>query len=482
LISIRRYFTRMNRHGEEFISILDEYEKVKDLPYKDSNIHRFHNLQNRINNLETDTSKNGWKHKLMKMNDDIGNKKREVVVRNIVSNLDKDITNLQNDISALRETKTPDTKLIEQRLLKTLKNSRNLKEKEKRHGRLTRANSFDRIIKTTENLQNNFQDTEVSRKINDLIAQSNKIKTKEDAKKVLTQLNLLSKELNKLGYSKSIILQNDLNEIKKKALTKIPWYYRKFYFGDENIDDFFKHYDKYIKNKNKNNLKTTLLEILKPAPKDAEIVRKINVLKYKSNRIQSIHDARLLLKEVNAMLQKVQKSQLNSKSSSILKDLYEIKKKALQVTVPKDAEISKKIKNLLAQSKKIKTKEEAKNVLTQVKLLSRDVNKSPVHSKNTLIKNDLKEIKQNALKKLPWYRRFYFGDENVDDIVKDYDKYKNQKSINLSFGAVNRIKELRQKIKSIIKKTNDTKFIKRLKNMNRKLKQKLLKRQRLLQQ
>ena len=279
LIRIRRYFTRLNRHGEEFISILNEYEELKDLPYKDSNINRFHNLQTRIHNLEIDTSKKGWKHKLQKMNDVIGNKKREVVVRNIVSNLDKDITNLQNDISALRKTKSPNTKFIEQGIIRTLKNSRDLKEKEKRHGRLTRANSFDRIIKTTENLQNNFEGAEVSRKINDLIAQSNKIKTKEDAKNVLTQLNLLSKEINKSVYSTSAIIKNDLNKIKKKALTKIPWYYRKFYFGGENIDDFFN--DKY-KNKNKNNLKTTLLEILQPAPKDAEIVRKINVLKYKS--------------------------------------------------------------------------------------------------------------------------------------------------------------------------------------------------------
>ena len=284
-------------------------------------------------------------------------------------------------------------------------------------------------------------------------------------------------------YSESTIIKNDLNKIKQKALTKIPWYYRKFYFGGENIDDFFKHYDKNKnKNKNKNNLKTTLLKILKPAPKDAEISKKINVLKYKSNRIQSIHDARLLLKEANAMLRHVRNSQLNSKTSSMLKDLNEITKKALQVTVPKDVEISKKLKDLIAQSKNIKTKEDAKNVLTQVKLLSRDVNKSSGHSKNTLIKIDLKEIKNKALKKLPWYRRFYFGDENLENIQKDYYNYKNQKSINLSFGAVNRIKELRQKIKSIIKKTYNTKFINRLKKMNHRLKQKLLKRQRLLQQ
>ena len=124
-------------------------------------------------------------------------------------------------------------------------------------------------------------------------------------------------------------------------------------------------------------------------------------------------------------------------------------------------------------------------------LLSRETKKSPFYSKSTFIKDDLNEIKQNAESKLkelspqskkPWYRRFYFGDENLENIQKDYYKYKNQKSSDLSFGAVNRIKELRQKIKSIIKKTYNTKFINRLKKMNHRLKQKLLKRQRLLQQ
>lgn len=385
LIRIRRYFTRMNRHGEEFISILDEYEKLKDLPYKDSNINRFHNLQTRIHNLESDTSKNGWKHKLQKMNDVIGNKKREVVVRNIVSNLDKDITNLQNDISALRKTKSPNTKFIEQGIIRTLKNSRDLKEKEKRHGRLTRANSFDRIIKTTENAQSNFQDTEVSRKINDLIAQSNRMETIEDAKKVLTQVKLLSQEINKSPiYSESSIILNDLK-----------------------------------------NIKTTALRLLQSP------------------------------------------------------------------NVYKAAEITKKLNDLKEQSKKIKTEEEAKYVLRELNLLSRETKKSPFYSKSTFIKDDLNEIKQNAESKLkelspqskkPWYRRFYFGDENLENIQKDYYKYKNQKSSDLSFGAVNRIKELRQKIKSIIKKTYNTKFINRLKKMNHRLKQKLLKRQRLLQQ
>lgn len=305
LIRIRRYFTRMNRHGEEFVSILDEFERLKILQYNEFNKHEFSKLKRRINELRIDTKKTGWLKKLNRMDQDLEKKTGPGLRARTIPNLNKDIKNLENDISVLRQTNTPDTKFIEQRIVTTINKTRDLQKKDKRQGRVARSDSFDRIIKSAKTLEDNRKDAEVSRKINNLRSESNRMETIEHAKKVLTQVNLLSREINK----------------------------------------------------------------------------------------------------------------------------------------------------------------------------------SPIYSTSTTIKNDLTEIKNKALKMLPWYyRRLYFGDENLNDILKDYDKYKNQKSRDLNFGAVNRINELRQKIKTIIKKTSNTKFIKRLKKMNRRLKQKLLKRQRLLQQ
>ena len=98
--------------------------------------------------------------------------------------------------------------------------------------------------------------------------------------------------------------------------------------------------------------------------------------------------------------------------------------------------------------------------------------------------NKLKKTAESKLKKLspqstkPWYRRFYFGDEHLDDIFKEYDEFKNQESRYLFFGAINKINELHQKIKSIIKKTKNTKLVNCLKKMSHRLKQKLIKKHR----
>ena len=238
--------------------------------------------------------------------------------------------------------------------------------------------------------------------------------------------------------------------------------------------------------------------------------RSIYKLSKETDDIQTKDDAERVLRKVNGLLHKVQ----NSKDKSTLRQLNEFKKIAeskknkLSIQTPRswysrvpglsntydDTTRTQRVNtmknpvkvlhDLRKETQDIETKDDAERVLRKVNGLLHKLQNSK--DKSTLHElHEFKKIAESKISKLspkPWYRRFYFGDENLNDVFEDYNKYKNQKSRHLSFGAVNRINELRQKIKSIIKKTNNTKFIKRLKNMNRRLKQKLLKRQRLLQQ
>ena len=146
----------------------------------------------------------------------------------------------------------------------------------------------------------------------------------------------------------------------------------------------------------------------------------------------------------------------------------------------------KAIHHLRKETHEIKTKEDAERVLRKVNPWLKKVN----YSKDKFNLRELNEIKNKAELKLkelspqssqstkPWYRRFYFGDEHLHDIFKEYDEIKNQESRYLSFGSINKINELRQKIKSIIKRTKYTKLVNRLKKMSHRLKQKLIKKQR----
>ena len=110
LIRIRRYFTRLNRHGEEFVLILDEFERIKHLEYNDSNKHEFSKLKNRIRYLKNESRKKSWLKKLNSMYSVLEQKTGRGVRVHTVSKLQKNLMDVQTNIVRKRNS-IPDQKV-----------------------------------------------------------------------------------------------------------------------------------------------------------------------------------------------------------------------------------------------------------------------------------------------------------------------------------------------------------------------------------